>query len=164
VPSGDTEDDKLIERLEQTLVNVRGLASVPEALEQRLAKSAAKDFSTLWPHVRDEADGHAHEAVQLLASRGEKEAEDLRQILLAQRKNIEKQLKQQLSLFPELEREGLKQERQQLEGEREDMEKRLGRIEAEIKTEPDELRALYNISLKRLVPAGLVYLWPTTSL
>src|SRR5690606_19030967 len=81
VPSGDTEDDKLIERVEQTLVNVRGLASVPEALEQRLAKSAAKDFATLWPHVRDEADGHAHEAVQLLASRGEKEAEDLRQIL-----------------------------------------------------------------------------------
>lgn len=164
VPSGDAEDDKIIERLEQALVNVRGLSAVPSALKQRLANTAAKDFSTLWPNVRDEADGHAHEAAQLLQSRGEKEAEDLKQILLSQRKNIEKQLKQQLNLFPDLEADATKPQREQLESERDDMQKRLGRIEQEITTEPGELKALYNVSLKRLVPVGLVYLWPTTSL
>lgn len=83
---------------------------------------------------------------------------------MSQRKNIEKQLKQQLNLFPDLETDATKPQREQLESERDDMQKRLGRIEQEITTEPDELKALYKVSLKRLVPVGLVYLWPTTSL
>ena len=32
----------------------------------------------------------------------------------------------------------------------------------DLSTEPDELRALYQIRLNRLEPVGLVYLWPTT--
>jgi superfamily II DNA or RNA helicase len=164
VPSGDAEDDVLIERLEQSLVNCLALPPVPLELQLRLARSAAADFSTLWRHVRDEADDHAHRAGQLLSSRGEKEAEDLRKILLAQRGMIEKQLARQLELFPAFEAEPLKLQREQLESERTDMQKRLTRIEDELRTEPDELRALYTVSLKRLIPVGLVYLWPTTSL
>ena len=38
------------------------------------------------------------------------------------------------------------------------------RRQDEMRIEPDELRALYTVSLKRLVPVGLVYLWPTTRL
>ncbi len=34
----------------------------------------------------------------------------------------------------------------------------------ELETEPDELVSLFAVSLRRLVPVGLVYLWPTTSL
>jgi ERCC4-related helicase len=164
VPSGDAEDDVLMERLEQCLVNSLALPPVPEALRRRLARSAAADFSALWPHVRDEADDHAHRAAQLLSSRGEKEAEDLRKILIAQRIGIEKQLAHQLELFPAFEVEPMKLQREQLESERSDMQKRLSRIEDELRTEPDELRALYTVSLKRLIPVGLVYLWPTSSL
>ncbi|HEX9619385.1 MAG TPA: helicase-related protein, partial [Polyangiaceae bacterium] len=164
VPSGDEEDSRLIERLEQAFVDTRALPDVPEALRRRLAATAAADFTALWPHVRDEADGHAHEAAQLLAARGEKEAEDLTKILRAQRVEIEKQLNRQLELFAELEGDTMKQQREQLESERDDMKKRLGRIEQELRSEPDELRALYAVSLERLVPVGLVYLWPTTSL
>jgi hypothetical protein len=50
------------------------------------------------------------------------------------------------------------------ESERGDMRKRLARIEDEIRDEPAELEALYRVSLKRLAPVGLVYLWPTTSI
>jgi hypothetical protein len=164
VPSGDEEDAVLMERLEQSLVNALELAPVPETLQRRLARSAAADFSTLWPHVRDEADGHAHQAEQLLSTRGEKEAEDLRKILRAQRTAIDKQLSRQLELFPELEAANMKLQREQLESERQDMHKRLARLEEELKREPEELKALYTVSLKRLVPVGLIYLWPTTSL
>lgn len=164
VPSGDAEDAVLIERLEQSLVNALELPAVPEALQQRLARSAAADFAALWPHVRDEADDHAHRATQQLGSRGEKEAEDLRKILVAQRIGIEKQLARQLELFPGFDAEAMKPQREQLESEREDMHKRLARIEKELNTEPDELRPLYAVSLKRLIPVGLLYLWPTTSL
>jgi hypothetical protein len=44
------------------------------------------------------------------------------------------------------------------------MNKRLARIEQEIELEPAELSALYQVSLRRLLPVGLVYLWPTTSM
>lgn len=164
IPSGDTEDARLMERLEHSLVDALALPPVPKALQDRLARTAVADFSKLWPHVREEADGHAHEAAQLLTARGEKEAEDLRKILVAQRASIEKQLAHQLQLFPQFEPDGMKEQREQVESEREDMQKRLARIEQELRTEPDELRALYVVSLQRLVPVGLVYLWPTTSL
>ncbi|WP_437640312.1 hypothetical protein [Sorangium sp. So ce854] len=67
-------------------------------------------------------------------------------------------------LHDELEGDTMKPQREQLESERQDMRKRLGRIEDEIRDEPAELEALYHVSLKRLAPVGLVYLWPTTSL
>ena len=154
----------MIERLEQSLVDAIALPPVPQGLQKRLASTATSDFSKLWPHVREEADGHAHAAAQLLSARGEKEAEDLRKILVAQRVNIEKQLARQLDLFPQFEPDAMKDQRAQLESERDDMQKRLARIEQELRTEPAELRALYLVSLQRLVPVGLVYLWPTTSL
>jgi superfamily II DNA or RNA helicase len=164
VPSGDTEDARLIERLEQAFVNPAAPAEVPQELQRRLAATAATDFAKLWPHVRDEADGHAHTAAQLLGARGEKEADDLRKILVSQRVAIEKQLSQQLELFQDFAGDSMAAQREQVESERDEMRKRLGRIEQELRVEPDELRALYRVSLKRLVPVGLVYLWPTTSL
>lgn len=163
-PMGTEEDRQAVAHLEELLTRVGGLPAVPEPLRRRLARTAAADFGVLWRHVQDEADGRAHEAAQLLSARGAKEAEDLRQILRAQRVEIEGQLNVQLSLFGELEGDTMKSQREQLESEREDMRKRLGRIEDEIRDEPAELEALYRVSLKRLAPVGLVYLWPTTSI
>ena len=42
------------------------------------------------------------------------------------------------------------------------MEKRLVEIDRELDSEPDEIRKLYRISLRRLTPVGLIYLWPDT--
>ncbi|HEX4334343.1 MAG TPA: DISARM system SNF2-like helicase DrmD [Polyangiaceae bacterium] len=164
VPSGTDEDRLALEHLEELLTRAGTLVTPPSALEARLARTAERDFAALWRHVRDEADGRAHAAEQLLTARGAKEAEDLRQILRAQRVEIEKQLKKQLDLFEDVDAEAAKQRREQLEGEREDMKKRLARSEEEIRTEPAQLQALYEVSRQRLVPVGLVYLWPTTSL
>jgi hypothetical protein len=163
-PTGSDDDRQVVAHLEDLLTRASKLPAVPEPLRRRLAKTAAADFGALWPHVRDEADGRAHEAAQLLQARGAKEAEDLRQILKSQRVEIEKQLRVQLSLFDHLEGDALKPQKEQLESERQDMEKRLARIEDEIRDEPADLEALYAVSLKRLSPVGLVYLWPTTSI
>jgi len=163
-PTGAEEDRQAVANLEELLTRVASLPPVPEPLRQRLAKTAAADFGVLWRHVQDEAEGRAHEAAQLLAARGAKEAEDLRQILKAQRIEIEKQLSVQLGLFDHLEGDAMKAERDQLESERQDMKKRLARIEDEIRDEPLDLEALYQVSLRRLSPVGLVYLWPTTSM
>ena len=136
---------------------------MPDDLRALRAKTAASDFARLFKHVRDEADGRAHAAEQLLQARGAKEAEDLRQILRAQRRDIDKQLTFQLGLFDSLAGEALAPQRDQMESERADMQKRLAHIEDEIQREPGELQALYQVSLQRLTPVGLVYLWPTTS-
>lgn len=165
VPMSAADDALAVSHLEDLLTRVADLPPVPEALRRRLAQNAASDFATLFRHVRDEADGRAHEAARLLASRGAKEAEDLREILKAQRSEIREQLHKQLELpLFRTEEEALKTQRDQLDGERKDMEKRLARIDDEIRDEPGELEALYRVSLKRLSPVGLVYLWPTTSL
>jgi len=164
VPRGPAEDKEAIAHLEELLVRARELPAIPPALATRLAASAEGDFARMWKHVRDEAEGRAHQAAQLLAARGEKEADDLRAILRDQRVAIEKEVHSQLGLFPELDGEAQRRAREQANAEREGMRKRLGRIEHELGAEPDELRALFAISLRRLVPVGLVYLWPVTSL
>ncbi|WP_437580575.1 DISARM system SNF2-like helicase DrmD [Sorangium sp. So ce887] len=163
-PTGTDEDRQAVAHLEELLTRVGSLPAVPERLRERLATTAAAHFGVLWRHVQDEADGRAHEAAQLLQARGAKEAEDLRQILKDQRVEIEKQLSVQLGLFDHLEDETMKPQREQLDSERQDMKKRLASIEDEIRDEPADLEALYHVSLKRLSPVGLVYLWPTTSL
>ena len=42
------------------------------------------------------------------------------------------------------------------------MEDRLPAIEDELVREPEAIRALYQVELRRLEPVGLVYLWPET--
>ena len=42
------------------------------------------------------------------------------------------------------------------------MERRLQAIDREIKEEPEDLKSLYQVSLRRLQPVGLVVLWPRT--
>ncbi len=157
------ESDRLaLADLEHLLVRVADLPAAPETLRQRLARHAPNDFATLFKHVRDEADNRALEATQQLARRGAKEADDLREILKAQRIEIGAQLHKQLPLFP-MNDENVKAQRDQVENERKEMKKRLARIDDEIRDEPGQLEALYHVSLKRLSPVGLVYLWPTTS-
>lgn len=160
-----TESDRLaLADLENLLARVSDLPSVPESLCQRLAESAPSHFATLFKHVRDEADNRALEAKQQLERRGTKEAGDLLEILKAHRVEIDDQLYKQLELplFATTD-EALKAQRNQLENERREMQKRRERIEDEIRHEPAQLKALYYVSLPRLSPVGLVYLWPTTS-
>jgi hypothetical protein len=163
-PAGGEEERLIVSHIEDLLGRTAKLPKVPDSLSGRLGKTAAGDFAALWRYVREEADGRAHEAAQLLQGRGAKEADDLRQILKAQRLEIEKQLSRQLDLFDDLDGDSAKQLREQVESERDDMRKRIERIKDEITSEPLELEALYRVSLKRLSPVGLVYLWPATSI
>jgi hypothetical protein len=133
---------------------------VSAAIQTRLAASAASDFATLWPAVEAEADARAHEAVQQLRERGQSEARALRAILERQRGLIERTLseRRQLGLFSG----ATPEEQKQWEADREHLETRLGKINDEIDREPRQIEALYQISLRRLSPVGLVYLWPAT--
>ena len=47
-----------------------------------------------------------------------------------------------------------------MDADRKYMERRLHAIEREIMEEPEGLKELYQVSLRRLQPVGLVVLWP----
>jgi superfamily II DNA or RNA helicase len=158
-PFADDADRRALDQLDALLQKSRELPEVPKAIQERLASSAAADFAALWPAIEDEADARAHEAVQKLGQRGAQEAQSLRELLDRQRKLIERTLteRRQLTLF-----EGSADERKQWDADREHLEARLTGIERELEFEPREIEALYRVSLQRLSPIGLVYLWPTT--
>lgn len=156
-PYTDDADKRSVEKLEQLFQEARD--PVPAQIQQRLLESATSDFAELWTHIKDDAEARAHAASQKLRARGHEEAEALRTILKTQKGAIERALKgRQLELFEELNAE----EQKQWKSDKEHMESRLRAIEREIESEPADIEALYRVSLERLEPVGLVYLWPTT--
>ena len=157
-PFSDRTDRKMVDRLDRILRRAPDHPGVSDTVAERLADSAPEDFATLWPHIRDEADSKALEAVRRLAERGAEEAQALRRILEDQRDAIDRELGRQLLLFTDSEAD----QKEQFEHDRKYMERRRGAIEQEIETEPAQLEELYQVALKRLEPVGLVYLWPET--
>src|SRR5690606_15409181 len=158
-PFADEADRRALEKLELLFQDIPTLGEVPGDIQARLVRSAAADFGALWGAVKDEAEERAHRATQQLSARGHTEAESLKQILKVQRATIERTLSgQQMNLFAELSPD----EKKQWENDKEHMQARLSSIDHELETEPQEIEALYKVSLQRLEPIGLVYLWPTT--
>jgi len=123
-------------------------------------QSAAADFAALWPAVQDEAEARAFDAAQRLRQRATTEAKALRELLEGQRELIKTTLRErgQLGLFTGATAE----EQRQWEADRDHMQERLAGIDRELEEEPRQIEALYEVQLQRLVPVGMVYLWPRT--
>jgi hypothetical protein len=85
----------------------------------------------------------------------------MREILEQQQKHIEGTIERhdhspQLTLnFPD-------EEKRQLESNRRYWNQRLIALQTELTSEPERIRALYEVRAKRIEPVGLVYLWPTS--
>jgi hypothetical protein len=158
-PFADTGDRRSLELLEQLLVEPHTLDEVDPRAQERLRRLAPAHFAALWRHIKDEADAVAHEAERLLKLRGEREAEELRRILKAQEDLARGTLHQQLAFqFSEAEAA----QREQLRQDRRHMEERLSALQQERETEPREIIASYQVLRRRLMPVGLIYLWPST--
>jgi hypothetical protein len=54
------------------------------------------------------------------------------------------------------------EEKRQLESNRRYWSKRLIDLQSELTTEPERIRALYEVRAQRIEPVGLIYLWPTS--
>ena len=162
-PFAEEADRRALDNLEQVLAESPTLEGVSKAARQKVIDTAPQLFGQLWSHVEADADARAQEALLDLERRGLEEADQLEQILRLQREAIEKQLQlkpeqQQAFDFDKL----TKGERKQVEADRAYMELRLQAIDREIQEEPEDLKSLYHVSLRRLEPVGLVVLWPKT--
>ena len=159
-PFAEDADRRALESLEQVLVESPNLEGVSESIRQKVVEAAPTLFSQLWEHVEAEADARAQEALLDLERRGLEEADQLEEILTRQRHAIEKQLQlkaPQLTFDFETLSKG---EQKQVEADKKHMEHRLLSIDREIREEPADLKSLYQVSLRRLQPVGLVVLWP----
>jgi ERCC4-related helicase len=160
-PFADDADKKAIELLETVLAEAPSLEGVAASVQAKLVAAAPAAFSSLWKHIRDEADASAHEAERKLGQRAAEESDALRGILSTQRAAIVAEIARRAQLtFDDL---GLdKREHEQWTKEKQYMQSRLGAIEVEIEREPAQIEALYQVALRRLEPVGLVFLWPET--
>ena len=161
-PFAEEADRRALESLEQVLAESPTLEGISEAARRRVIDAAPQLFGELWPHVEAEADARAQEALLDLQRRGLEEADQLGEILQRQKEAIETELElkpgQRAFNFDELNRD----EQRQVEADRAYMEARLQAIDREISEEPEDLKSLYHVSLRRLEPVGLVVLWPKT--
>lgn len=157
-PFAEEADRKAVEQLETLLAQSPTLA-VSDTVRKKLRDAAPSDFSTLWPHVKAEAEARRVDALQKLETRGAKEAGLLRQILERQREAIKRRItdKTQLDLFADTDKRELKQYEDDLKH----MERRLDEMAKELDTQPQAVQRSYEVTLDRLEPVGLVYLWPT---
>jgi len=160
-PFAEEADRRALESLEQVLAESPTLEGISESGQRKVIEAAPKLFKQLWSHVEAEADARAQEALLDLDRRGLEEADQLEAILRRQRDAIELQLQLKPGVQRELDYKKLsKGEQKQLEDDRKHMERRLEAIEREIEEEPQDLKTLYQVSLRRLQPVGLVVLWP----
>lgn len=159
-PFAEDADRRALDSLEQVLVESPTLEGISDSVREKIIAAAPTLFNQLWEYVEAEADARAQEALLDLERRGLDEAQQLEEILKRQRDAIERQLQlkaPQLAFDFETLTKG---EQKQVEAERKHMEQRLIAIEQEILEEPDDLKSLYHVSLRRLQPVGLVVLWP----
>jgi SNF2 family DNA or RNA helicase len=135
--------------------------SVPGVILRQLRQAASKDVRELLPHLEKRAEEYARDATTLLEKRAATESKAMRDILEQQQKHIEGTIDRhdrspQLTLnFPD-------EEKRQLESNRRYWNQRLIALQTELTSEPERIRALYEVRAKRIEPVGLIYLWPTS--
>ena len=133
---------------------------VSDVVLGQLQTTAPRDVRELLPHLEARGAEYAKDAITKLEGRAATESQAMLNILEAQKKQLSETIAkneniEQLHLFNE-------EEHRQLESNRRYWAKRLIELGGEIKTEPDRIRALYQVRAQRIEPVGLVYLWPVT--
>lgn len=155
-PYGREAEGNTLELLEKALA--KGIQPNNPTIIAKLQTAGPRDVQELLPHL--EARGYllADEAATKLFTRGEDEADKMRQILLSQQKRIVETVKnRQLSLL-----DFIDGERNQIEADRKHQTRRLEEIDSEMVSEPVRIRDVYDVKARRVEPVGLVYLWPVT--
>ena len=150
---------RTLERLESALRKARAPG---ETIHRRLLESAARDIEDLLPQLEERAELVAESAADRLRGRGEQEQRRLRETLEGQRERVEAELRRHEGGGIQLPIEFSEEERRQRQADIASWRTRLAQFDRDLETEPDRIRAFYEVRAKRVEPIGLVYLWPDT--
>ena len=152
-------ETRTLERLESALQKARAPG---DTIHRRLLESAARDIEDLLPQLEERAELVAESAAQRLRGRGEREERQLRETLEGQRERVEAELRRHEGGGIQLIIEFSEEEKRQRQSDIASWRTRLAQFDRDLETEPDRIRAFYEVRAKRVEPIGLVYLWPDT--
>ncbi len=133
-----------------------------DTVRHNLLESVARDIRDLLPHLEARASEYEGDARSALGKRADAEAKAMREILDLQQSNLlstisahDKNLQLLLDFTDD--------ERRQKEHDRRYWDTRLTELRSERESEPERIRAIYEVKARRVEPIGLVYLWPVTN-
>lgn len=133
-----------------------------ETIRRQLLESVTRDIQDLLPHLETRAEEYEEDARAAFGKRADAEAKAMREILDLQQTHLLTTMSahdKSLQLLLDFNED----ERRQKEHDRRYWETRLGEVDRERETEPERIRALYDVKARRVEPIGLVYLWPVTN-
>ena len=156
--TGETETLRL---LNDALKSTRDHA-INDTICRQLLETVTRDIQDLLPHLETRAAEYEKDARVALGKRANAESKAIRDILDLQQKHLvasmsdyDKNLQLLLAYHDD--------ERRQMEHDRRYWNTRLDELQNERETEPERIRALYEVKAHRVEPVGLVYLWPVTN-
>jgi superfamily II DNA or RNA helicase len=160
-PYARTAETETLRLLDDALMAPRD-HRLNETIRRQLLESVTRDIQDLLPHLETRAREYEQDARTALGKRADAEAKAMREILDLQQTHLlatmsahDKSLQLLLDFNDD--------ERRQKENDRRYWETRLGELHRERETEPERIRALYEVKARRVEPIGLVYLWPVTN-
>ena len=161
-PYARESEIKTLDLLESSLLP-SNLPELDAVIQEKLRLSAPVDVEQLLEHLESRAQELAKTARVALAKRADQEAKAMAEILELQKKRVsetaEKFRTNQMEFdFGDFNSD----EMRQLESNKRHWEKRLAAIDRELKTEPERIKAVYEVKAQRIEPVGLIYLWPVT--
>lgn len=158
-PYGRDAEMKTLDLLETALLPSGG-PEPDRVIIDKLREAAARDIHELLPHLELRGRELAEGARIALAKRAEQEATSMKTILEEQKARVAE------TATKYRDRQGWldfnDDEKRQLESNKRHWEKRLLAIDQELASEPQRIRAIYEVKAQRIEPVGLVYLWPVT--
>src|SRR5262249_4091222 len=148
-PYGREAELKTLDLLETALLPTNA-PDVDPVIQNKLRQAAARDIEELLPHLNLRGRELAEGARIALAKRADQEASAMKTILEEQKKRVAetagKYRDTQLLLdFND-------DEQRQLQSNKRHWEKRLHAIDGELATEPERIRALYEVKAERIEP------------
>ena len=155
-------ETRTLDLLERSL-GERGPSTPSEAIQRKLLDAAPRDIEELLPQLEPRARELAALAVQKLEQRGAREEKDLRETLEHQRYRVREELDKHEAAFQQLTLDFVDDEKRQLESDMRAWRIRLDQFDRDLESEPQRIRAFYEVRAKRVEPVGLVYLWPETN-
>lgn len=157
-PFAEAGEARTLHALAERLADGPPLHPDPQ-VRTTVRRRASADFEALWAPLKDRAAAEERAARTALARRAEEEATAMADLLDRQERAIRRTIAdeaQQALRFTDRD----KAEREQFDRDLKAMTARLDAIGVERAREPADIRAGYVVTLRRLEPVGLVYLWP----
>ena len=155
-------ETKTLALLESSLIVARRHAP-GDAIQRKLLAAAPRDIADLLPQLESRAHEVAALAIETLRKRGQREAQDLREILERQRTRVREELEKTEPRITQLTLGFSDEERRQIETDVRAWRTRLEQFDRDLEREPPRVRAFYEVRAQRVEPVGLVYLWPETN-